>query len=178
MNNEDARLVRFATTEGCLTVMLESERAPVTTANFRRHLHQGILDNAAIYRIVTRANQNPQTPHPIEVIEWGRPYRKGVPDPAFATIAHESTKVTGLRHRHGTLSMARFALGSACSNFFFCIGDQPSLDHGGGRHPDGKGFAAFGQVIDGWDTLTVLHNRARTDEYLDQPLWIRPVSPR
>ena len=37
------------------------------------------------------------------------------------------------------------------SAFFICIGDQPSLDFGGMRNPDGQGFAAFGRVVEGMD---------------------------
>jgi len=42
--------------------------------------------------------------------------------------------------------MARSGPDTATSDFFICIGDQPSLDFGGGRNPDGQGFAAFGRV--------------------------------
>ena len=42
---------------------------------------------------------------------------------------------------------------SAESDFFICIGDQPSLDFGGKRNPDGQGFAAFGRVTKGMDIV-------------------------
>ena len=61
--------------------------------------------------------------------------------------------MTGLRHRDGTLSMARSDPDSATSEFFICINDQPSLDFGGKRNPDGQGFAAFGRVIEGMDIV-------------------------
>jgi peptidyl-prolyl cis-trans isomerase A (cyclophilin A) len=51
------------------------------------------------------------------------------------------------------ISMARGAPGSASSEFFFVINDQPSLDFGGRRNPDGQGFAAFGHVVSGMDVV-------------------------
>ncbi len=42
--------------------------------------------------------------------------------------------------------MAHNEPGTADSEFFICVGDQPELDHGGRRNPDGAGFAAFGGV--------------------------------
>jgi peptidyl-prolyl cis-trans isomerase A (cyclophilin A) len=49
--------------------------------------------------------------------------------------------------------MARGAPGSASSEFFICINDQPELDFGGARNPDGQGFAAFGRVVQGMDIV-------------------------
>ena len=71
----------------------------------------------------------------------------------FAPIPLETTKHTGLLHKDGTLSMARGKPASATSSFFICINDQPSLDYGGKRNPDGQGFAAFGKVINGMDIV-------------------------
>jgi peptidyl-prolyl cis-trans isomerase A (cyclophilin A) len=49
--------------------------------------------------------------------------------------------------------MARSGPDTAVSDFFVCIGDQPSLDFGGKRNPDGQGFAAFGRVVRGMDIV-------------------------
>jgi peptidyl-prolyl cis-trans isomerase A (cyclophilin A) len=68
----------------------------------------------------------------------------------LAAIAHEPTNHTGLRHRDGTLSIARDTVGTGTAGaFFICIGDQPELDFGGKRNSDGQGFAAFGHVTGG-----------------------------
>jgi hypothetical protein len=37
------------------------------------------------------------------------------------------------------------------------IGDQPEMDFGGRRNPDGQGFAAFGRVATGMDTVKKIH---------------------
>jgi peptidyl-prolyl cis-trans isomerase A (cyclophilin A) len=87
----------------------------------------------------------------IEVIQGGvNPARAKA---GFPPIALERTSRTGLKHLDGVLSMARSLPDTATSDIFICIGDQPSLDHGGQRNPDGQGFAAFGRVMAGMDVV-------------------------
>ena len=52
--------------------------------------------------------------------------------------------------------MARDGPDTATSDFFICIGDQPELDFGGKRNPDGQGFAAFGRVVKGMDVVRTI----------------------
>jgi peptidyl-prolyl cis-trans isomerase A (cyclophilin A) len=85
--------------------------------------------------------------------------------------------MTGLRHLDGTLSMARIAPGTAGSAFFICIGDQPDLDFGGRRNPDGQGFAAFGRVAEGMDVVRAIFKKAeKTTDHLSSPIPILSVS--
>ena len=49
--------------------------------------------------------------------------------------------------------MARDGPDTATSDFFICVTDQPSLDFGGQRNPDGQGFAAFGRVLKGMNVV-------------------------
>jgi peptidyl-prolyl cis-trans isomerase A (cyclophilin A) len=74
----------------------------------------------------------------------------------FAPIALERTSVTGLRHVDGALSMARNGPDTARASFSIVIGDQPEMDFGGRRNPDGQGFAVFGRVIRGMDVVTAI----------------------
>jgi peptidyl-prolyl cis-trans isomerase A (cyclophilin A) len=75
----------------------------------------------------------------------------------FPPIALERTRDTGLKHRDGTLSMARDTPDSAQDHFFICVADQPALDFGGQRNPDGQGFAAFGRVVKGMEVVRKIH---------------------
>jgi peptidyl-prolyl cis-trans isomerase A (cyclophilin A) len=72
---------------------------------------------------------------------------------SFPSIPLERTSITGIRHVDGAISMGRAEPNSATSSFFICIGDQPELDFGGKRNPDGQGFAAFGRVTQGMDVV-------------------------
>ena len=92
------------------------------------------------------------------------PARSGSQRPA---IALERTSETGLRHRDGTISMARLTPDSAVSDFFICINDQPDLDFGGQRNPDGQGFAAFGQVVAGMDVVRTIQGQPSNGQTLD-----------
>src|SRR5215469_10005386 len=77
---------------------------------------------------------------------------------SFAPIPLERTKDTGLKHVDGALSMPRNSPDSATSGFSICIGDQPEMDFGGHRNPDGQGFAVFGRVTSGMDVVRKIHD--------------------
>ena len=169
-----AILTRVDTALGSFEITVDPAVAPRTVANYLAYVDGGHLDGGSVYRIVTLANQAPDTRHKIEVVQWGM----NLPDgkaPPFAPIAHESTRESGLRHLDGTVSMARSSPGSAASEFFICIGDQPELDFGGRRNPDGQGFAAFGRVTQGREVVQALHARGGARQILDEPIPIRAV---
>lgn len=147
--------VTIATSEGDIVVELYPGKAPLTVSNFLRYVDEGHFSGSSFYRTVTMDNQ-PDNDIKIEVIQGGRSgmgIRTGI-----EPISHETTEVTGLRHLDGTISMARSRPGTASSEFFICINDQPSLDYGGKRNPDGQGFAAFGKVIKGMDVVKKIQN--------------------
>jgi peptidyl-prolyl cis-trans isomerase A (cyclophilin A) len=159
---------RVETALGSFVVEVDPAVAPVTVANYLAHVDGGFLDGGSVYRLVTLANQAPDTAHKIEVVQWGRNEPEGR-TPPFPPIAHETTQQTGLRHRDGAVSMARSTPGSASAEFFICVGDQPALDFGGGRNPDGQGFAAFGQVVEGMDVVRRLHAQGKPEQFLKEP---------
>ncbi|GAB1451395.1 hypothetical protein MASR2M47_14510 [Draconibacterium sp.] len=72
----------------------------------------------------------------------------------------------------GTISMARTEPGTASTEFFICIGDQPELDFEGKRNPDGQGFAAFGKVIEGMDVVLKIQTQKDTNQFLVEPVKI------
>ncbi len=133
---------------GNIIIELYPSQAPITVANFLSYVDAHTYDSGNFFRAVTLLNQ-PQNLVKIEVIQGGT--RDSTRD--FDSIPIETTIQTRLRHKNGTLSMARRSPGSATSSFFICIHDQPSLDYGGKRNPDGQGFAAFGKVISGMDVV-------------------------
>jgi len=83
--------------------------------------------------------------------------------------------VTGLRHLDGVISMGRSDPDSASSEFFVCINDQPELDFGGKRNPDGQGFAAFGQVTSGMDVVRAIQQAPHEGQKLTPPVTIRRI---
>ena len=142
--------VRVQTELGDIVVEVDTARAPATAANFLRYVDAGHYDGGQWHRTVKLDNQ-PESPVKIEVIQAAvNPARA---KEGFPPIAIERTSTTGLLHKDGAISMARGAPDSATSGWFICINDQPSLDFGGARNPDGQGFAAFGRVVSGMDVV-------------------------
>lgn len=155
----DVVTVNMDTAFGLVVIEVYPEKAPVTAANFLRYVDAGRYDRASFYRVVRMDNQA-QNKIKIEVIQGGLGMEAA--EGRFPDIAHETTKASGLKHVDGAISMGRLAPGTASSEFFICVGDQPDLDYGGRRYPDGQGFAAFGRVISGMDIVRKIHG-GKTD---------------
>jgi peptidyl-prolyl cis-trans isomerase A (cyclophilin A) len=163
----------FETELGNITLELYTEKAPVTANNFIRYIEENRLEDATFYRTVTMNNQ-PDNDIRIEVIQGG--LYEDVHPAYLPAIKHETTKETGVLHLNGVISMARNEPGTATCEFFICIGDQPSLDHGGMRNSDGEGFAAFGRVVDGMDVVHKIHQSPADGQWLKPRIKINNVS--
>jgi peptidyl-prolyl cis-trans isomerase A (cyclophilin A) len=142
--------VRVQTELGDIVLAVDQAKAPVTAANFLRYVDAGHYDGGTWHRTVKMDNQ-PESTIKIEVIQAG--VNADHAKDGFPPIALERTNKTGLLHKDGVISMARGGADSATSGWFICINDQPSLDFGGMRNPDGQGFAAFGRVVSGMDVV-------------------------
>ena len=176
MTQSSLPAISITTPLGAFTVVLDTVRAPISAANFLAHVDADLLKETSVYRIVTLDNQPDDSVPRIEVVQFGHtPIGDHYPAPLPA-IAHEPTSVTGLAHKDGTLSMARYAPGTASSGFFICIGDQPELDFGGKRNPDGQGFAAFGWVSEGMDVVRALHAKGEANQMIATPIPILSFS--
>lgn len=136
--------VRLATSEGPIVIDLYGRNAPATVANFLRYVDKGLYTGAAFYR-ASRVEGAPGQ----GLIQGGL---RDSPD-RLAPIRHESTLKTRLRHLDGTVSMGRFEPGTATSEFFILAGDAPELDADPTQKGDNQGFAAFGRVSEGMDTV-------------------------
>jgi peptidyl-prolyl cis-trans isomerase A (cyclophilin A) len=184
--------VAIETALGVIIVRPEEAAAPITTANFLYYVDGGFYDGGRFHRTVRLDNQSntnlkgerigagisleadrsqlPNDQIAIEVIQGGiDPARSGDQQPP---IPLERTHETGLRHLDSAISMARFTPDSAVSDFFICINDQPELDYGGRRNPDGQGFAAFGRVIDGMDVVRAIQVQPSDGQVLEPPVGI------
>ena len=159
---------------GDIVLEIDVKSAPNTAANFLRYLDAGHFNGGTFHRTVKMDNQ-PDSPVKIEVIQAGvNPDRA---KDGFPPILLERTSVTGLRHTDGAVSMARGGADSATSGWFICINDQPSLDFGGARNPDGQGFAAFGRVVQGMDVVRAIQRAPNTDaQRLTPPIRILKIS--
>ncbi len=146
------QLVLIETTMGDITVSIETERAPVTAANFLRYVDEDRFDGTHFYRAMH--------------LDWGEPpnglLQGGTqmdPDRVLDPIAHEPTSQTGLSHTNGALSMARYDPGTATGDFSIMIKDQTGLDADPTSSDPNRqlGFAVFGYVVDGMDVVQAIH---------------------
>jgi len=160
---------------GRIDVTVDVERAPLSAGSFLRYIDEGLYDGAAFYRVVRQDNDHGLAP--IQVVQGGILDETKALEP----VAHETTEKTGIAHSDGVISLARSEPGTGSgAAFFICIGDQPALDHGGMRNPDGLGFAAFGRVTAGMDVVRTIHGMPTSDHapvpYLENQLLAEPVT--
>lgn len=165
--------VRLETDLGAIVLEVYLDRAPVSAANFLRYIEESRFEGASFYRVVTPDDQ-PDNSVKIEVVQGGLGFADDHPR-RLPPIPHETTAETGLAHRDGTVSMARLEPGTASAEFFVCVGDQPELDFGGRRNPDGQGFAAFGEVIEGMEVVRRIQRLPADGQMLVAPVAIRRV---
>ena len=156
-------IIEIQTQYGVIGLELYKDKAPITSKNFLQYIKEYRFADATFYRVVKHDNQ-PDSDVKIEVVQGGL-YEDDHPM-FLPPIAHESTALTGIHHLDGTISMARYEPGTATFEFFICVGDQPSMDHGGNRNSDGEGFAAFGKVIYGMDVVNTIHQLPDSMQYL------------
>jgi len=134
--------VRLVTSAGPIVLALDARHAPKTTANFMAYVDDGRFDGITFYR----AWRNKAAPQ-FGFIQGGiRTDARRILPP----FPLETTAKTGLRHINGTISMARRGdPASAGGNFFITVGALPIMD----AHGSEPGYAAFGHVVSGMDTV-------------------------
>ncbi len=159
------------TDAGDIEVELYTDKAPQTAGAFLRNADAGLYRASSFYRILNHDNQ-PSNAIKSDLIQggvWKTNYAKAqsLPD-----IPHESTKQTGILHKTGILSMARLEPGTAKSEFFICMDDQPGFDFGGDNNPDKQGYAAFGKVVKGMNVVNTIYNRPENDQAFTPPVVI------
>lgn len=154
----DTVRVTMTTELGPIVPDLDGKHAPITTANFLRYVDLKRFDGIVFYRSMH--------------LDWGTPPNglvqaglRGVATKILKPIAHEPTSQTGLSHKAGTISMARFAPGTATADFSIMVSDMTGLDaNPEATDPETQaGYAAFGHVVEGMDVV--------------RKIWDAPISP-
>jgi predicted metalloprotease with PDZ domain/cyclophilin family peptidyl-prolyl cis-trans isomerase len=146
-------VVVFETGKGNIEIEVDAAHAPLTAANFLKYVDGGFYDGGTINRAV-RPDNTVRHDVEIQVIQF-QTARARQRD-QFAPVPLERTRVTGLEHVDGAVSMARNGPDTATGSFSIVIGDQPEMDFGGKRNPDGQGFAVFGRVVKGMDVVKAI----------------------
>lgn len=143
--------VALETELGRILLRIAVDKAPVTGTNFVRYVDGRKFDGTTFYR----AMHLPWGDPPNCLIQAGT---RGDPKRNLKPIAHEPTSQTGLTHRTGALSMARYAPGTATGDFSIMLSPQPGLDADpAATDPELKaGYAVFGEVIEGMEVVRAI----------------------
>jgi peptidyl-prolyl cis-trans isomerase A (cyclophilin A) len=168
-------VVVFETGKGNIEIEVDAAHAPLSAANFLKYVDGGFYDGGAINRAV-RPDNTVRHDVEIQVIQFqiARTRQREQLPP----IPLERTNITGLKHADGAVSMARSGPDTATGSFSIVIGDQPEMDFGGKRNPDGQGFAVFGRLVKGMDIVKAIQasptgqRGAYGPETLDPPIAI------
>src|SRR5436190_20849285 len=167
--DDKAQVVIMQTEKGDIEIELYVDKAPATVANFLRYVDAKLYDDGRCNRTVKPDNQADSAAK-IQVIQAKA--TPGREKDLFDPIKLERTRDTKLSHQDGAISMARDGPDSAQDEFFICIGDQPALDFGGKRNPDGQGFAAFGRVVKGMEIVRRIQASPADGQTLTPPIRI------
>ena len=136
-------LVSLITTLGPIEIKLFTEEAPETSQNFIEYVESGFFDETIFHRVI-----------PGFVIQGGGLISGLERKETMAPIQNEANN--GIKNLQYTLSMARTNdPHSATSQFFINLQDNSSLDHSS-ETPMGWGYAVFGEVVNGTQTVEAI----------------------
>ncbi|MFZ2313849.1 MAG: peptidylprolyl isomerase [Methylobacter sp.] len=132
--------VKLTTNLGEIIIQLNTEKAPISSANFLTYVNEGFYNGTIFHRIIP-----------------GFMAQGGGFDTDFNQKAvHDAIKNeadNGLPNKRGTLAMARTNVpDSATAQFFINYKDNAFLNHTSPT-PSGWGYAVFGEVIEGMDIV-------------------------
>jgi cyclophilin family peptidyl-prolyl cis-trans isomerase len=136
--------VSLQTSMGQVILELNRERAPLTVANFLRYVTEKHFDNTVVYRVVPRF-----------VVQGGSVGMNGNGKPVHEPIPLEANN--GLSNLRGTITMARAQdPASATAEFFINLVDNTGLDPMMGDANNQTGYAVFGRVVSGMETVDLI----------------------
>jgi FKBP-type peptidyl-prolyl cis-trans isomerase len=140
--------VKMETSLGDIVLELDGEKAPVSTLNFIRYAQDKFYDGTIFHRVMKTfmIQGGGFTP---EVDEKKEGVRPGI----------KNEWKNGLKNNKGTISMARLGgqPDSASAQFFINVVDNGRLDQ---AQPDGAGYAVFGKVVEGMETVDKIKDTA------------------
>jgi len=128
------------TNHGDITLELDAENAPASTANFLQYVRDGHYDNTLFHRVI-----------PGFMIQGGGMEPGMKQKPTRKPVANEATN--GVKNKNYTVAMARTSEPhSATAQFFINVADNDFLDYTA-PSANGWGYCVFGKVTGGRDVV-------------------------
>ena len=139
--------VKLTTNLGEIIIQLNTEKAPLSSANFLRYVNEGFYNGTIFHRVI-----------PDFMAQGGGFDTSFNQKTVHAPINNEANN--GLLNSRGTLAMARTNdPNSATGQFFINYKDNSFLNHTS-RTSSGWGYAVFGEVIEGMDVADAMAKEA------------------
>ena len=136
----NAMKVKLTTSMGDIVIELDRAKAPISTDNFVKYVESGHYNGTVFHRVIKDF-----------MIQGGGFTKDGKQKPTQAPIKNES--MNGLKNENYTVAMARTGVrDSATSQFFINVKDNEFLNYTG-ENPQGWGYAVFGKVVEGKETV-------------------------
>ena len=135
--------VKLTTNLGEIIIQLNTEKAPVSSANFLTYVNEGFYNGTIFHRVIP------------DFMAQGGGFDTSFNQKAVhAPIKNEANN--GLKNTRGTLAMARTNdPNSATAQFFINYKDNSFLNHTS-KTSSGWGYAVFGEVIEGMDVVDAM----------------------
>jgi cyclophilin family peptidyl-prolyl cis-trans isomerase len=132
--------VKLTTSMGPIVIELDSAKAPVSAENFLKYVDAGHYDGTIFHRVIDGF-----------MVQGGGFTKDMRQKPVNAPIKNEGAN--GLKNENYTVAMARTGVrDSATSQFFINVKDNDFLNYSG-ESQQGWGYAVFGKVVEGKDTV-------------------------
>ena len=161
--DKEIKVITFETTLGPIVIELFEEEAPITSKNFLEYAESGFFNGTLFHRVI-----------PGFVIQGGGMESGMVDKRGKDPIQNEANN--GLKNLKWTLSMARTnEPHSASSQFFINLVNNSSLDHTE-ETIQGWGYAVFGEVVDGFETVEAIAAVATGNSGFHQDVPIEEIS--
>jgi peptidyl-prolyl cis-trans isomerase B (cyclophilin B) len=133
-------IVDVVTNLGPFTIQLDPAKAPKSVANFLAYVDANHYAGTVFHRVISTFM--------VQGGGYDAQYERKATQPPVDNEADN-----GLKNTRGTVAMARTPdPHSGTAQFFVNVTDNAFLDHTG-KDPQGWGYAVFGKVIEGMDTV-------------------------
>ncbi|MDY0212077.1 MAG: peptidylprolyl isomerase [Desulfuromonadaceae bacterium] len=160
---ENKPRVRLNTSAGDIVLELYPTEAPISVENFLQYVNDGYYDGKIFHRVIRGF-----------MIQGGGMDAQMCEDKPRSSIKNEAAN--GLKNSIGTIAMARTqVVDSATAQFFINVADNEFLDHRDST-PEGFGYAVFGKIVDGMDTVHSIENTSTATCGFHQDVPKEPVT--
>jgi len=157
-------IVRIETSMGEIVLELDAANAPITVANFIDYANDGFYEGTVFHRVIDGF-----------MIQGGG-LTADMRDKANKKAPIKNEAGNGLKNDRGTVAMARTqVVDSATSQFFINIDDNDFLNHTAPT-PQGFGYAVFGKVTDGTDTVDAIRQVSTGNSGMHQDVPVEAIT--